>query len=279
MVERVFAIATVKQRQLPSSLARMMITGNLSQTCFGQKLVLWIAGAVSVLLFCVGQFGFLDSWNSLICLNVGGVGLISCLGFSELNRRSDQNEIRQLRDNSITDSLTGAGNRRSFEHELSRRVTQYRRYSTPCSLLLVDADFFKTINNTWSREVGDEVLKALVRAMMATLRDIDLVFRIDGQRFAALLPETQASNAAIAAERVRVAIGELRIPAINRHIQISVSVGGAELLMAENAKNWFKRSDNMLFEAKQCGRNRVVFDYQSNSPIADDEILSQSESD
>lgn len=256
-----------------------MITGNLSQTFLGQKLVLWIVGAVSVLLFCVGQFDFIGNSKSLVCLNFGGIGLISCLGFSELSRRSDRNEIQQLRQNSTTDSLTGAGNRRSFEQELSRRVTQYRRYSTPCSLLLIDADFFKTVNNTWGREIGDQVLKALVRAMTATLRDIDLVFRIDGQRFAALLPETQASNAAIAAERVRVAIGELRIPAINRHIQISVSVGGAELLIAENAKNWFKRADDTLFEAKQCGRNRVVFDYQSNSPIADDEILSRAECD
>lgn len=254
-----------------------MIAVNLSKTYFGQKLILWLIVSVSVLLFFVGQFELIDGWQAILCLNIGGIGLISCLGISEINRRCDRQEIEQLRISSTIDLMTGVGNRKSFDQEIGRRVTQLRRYNTPCSLLLIDADYFRTINSTWGRDVGDQALKSLVRAITATLRDIDLVFRIDGQKFAALLPETQASNATIAAERVRTAIGELQIPATNRRIQISVSIGGAELLVAENAKNWFKRADNTLFEAKQSGRNRVVFDNQSNAPIADDELLGKAE--
>jgi diguanylate cyclase (GGDEF)-like protein len=251
----------------------MMIVGNLSKTFFGQKLAFWLTVGVSSLLFLVGQLDLADGWRSILCLNIGGIGLISCLGFSELGRRFDHREMEQLRSSSTTDVLTGVGNKKFFDQEIARRVTQLRRYNTSCSLLLIDADYFRTINSTWGRDVGDQALKALVRAITATLRDIDLVFRIDGQRFAALLPETQANNAAIAAERVRVAISELQVPAINRHIQISVSIGGAELLTGENAKSWYRRADNTLFEAKQSGRNRVLFDYQSNAPIADDELL------
>lgn len=255
----------------------MMIAGNPSLTVFGQKLFLWLTVAVSVLLFFIGQFDLVDGWRSILCLNIGGIGLISCLGISEICRRHDHQEIEQLRSSSTTDVLTGVGNKKFFDQEISRRVTQLRRYNNPCSLLLIDVDDFKKINSAWGRDVGDQALKALVRAITATLRDIDLVFRTDGQKFAALLPETQANNAAIAAERVRVAVSELRIPAIDRHIQISVSIGGAELLSGENAKNWFKRAENTLFEAKQSGKDRVVFDHQSTSPIADDELLSKVE--
>jgi len=132
-------------------------------------------------------------------------------------------------------------------------------------MLVIDVDHFKSINDTWGHDVGDQVLVALVRVITATLRDIDLLFRVGGEEFAALLPETDGKNAATAAERVRAAISDLQIPVGNRRIQINASVGGSQLLSSDSTETWYKRADNALLEAKQSGRDRVVF-YTSSNP-------------
>jgi diguanylate cyclase (GGDEF)-like protein len=236
-----------------------MIAMNSADTLKKHGWIMWLAVGASAALICMGQFGFVDGWRAILFLNTGGIGLISCLGLSELGRRHDEREIRRLREVATMDPLTGTGNRRWFDQELGRRVTQFRRYRTPCSLLVIDADHFKSINDTWGHDVGDQVLISLVRVITATLRDIDLLFRIGGEEFAALLPETEGVNAAIAAERVRVAISELQIPVGSRRIQINASVGGSQLLSNDSGESWFKRADNALLEAKQQGRDRVVF--------------------
>lgn len=229
-----------------------------------QRLPVWIAVCISTMLLCLGQFGWIEGWPAIICLNTGGIGLISCLGLSEIRRRIDEQEIARLKEVSTTDALTGAGNRRAFDQEMSRRLTQFRRYGTPCSLLVIDVDHFKSVNDTWGHDVGDQVLVALARSISATLRDIDLLFRIGGEEFAALLPETQGKNAVIAAERVREAVNETQIPAGKLRIQVTASVGGAQLLPNDNVESWFKRADIELFDAKQGGRNRVAFKFSFN---------------
>ena len=224
-------------------------------------LSIWIAVCASTALLCFGQFRLVDGWQSTLFLNTGGIGLISCLGLSELRRRTHEREIQRLREFATTDPLTGAGNRRSFDQELSRKITQFQRYNTPCSLLIIDADHFKSVNDTWGHAVGDIVLKALVQAMTSTLRDIDLLFRIGGEEFGALLPETGATHAVIAAERIRRAVNELEIdnPVNNKKLRVSVSIGGADIQFVDCAERWYKRADVALYEAKERGRNRVEF--------------------
>jgi diguanylate cyclase (GGDEF)-like protein len=220
---------------------------------------LWVTVFASTLCMCIGQFGSVERLQSTVFLNVGGVGLIACLGLSEVSRRHNEREIVRLREVATTDSLTGVGNRRSFDQELSRKITQFQRYGTTCSLLIVDADYFKTINDRWGHDVGDKVLKALVQAMSSTLRDIDLLFRIGGEEFAALLPETESSKAMIAAERIRVAVSALEIPisGSDKHLRVTVSIGGSEIQFVDCADAWFKRADSALYDAKRRGRNRV----------------------
>jgi diguanylate cyclase (GGDEF)-like protein len=240
----------------------MMVTKTLSDNLKKQGLPVWAAVCISTVLLCIGQFGLVDGWRAVLFLNVGGIGLISCLGLSEIRRRFDEQEILRLKEAATSDPLTGVGNRRSFDQELSRRVTQLRRYATPCSLLIIDVDYFKSINDTWGHDAGDQALISMAKVITGTLRDIDLLFRIGGEEFAALLPETEGTNARIAAERVRVAISESQIPIQtgNFRIEITASVGGAQLLPHDSAESWFKRADQELYSAKRAGRNCVAFD-------------------
>jgi len=224
-----------------------------------KTLSLWVTVFASALFLCIGQFGIIDGLHSAIFLNTGGIGLITCLGLSEVRRRCSEQEIYKLREVATTDPLTGVGNRRSFDQELSRKITQFHRYGTPCSLLIIDADHFKSINDRWGHDVGDLVLKSLVHAMSSTLRDIDLLFRIGGEEFGAFLPETESSNARIAAERIRVAVSELEIssPGNQEGLRVTVSIGGSQVQFVDCTEGWFKRAENALYDAKRQGRNRV----------------------
>lgn len=222
-------------------------------------LPLWLAVGASFCLLFLGQFQLVTGWRAVMFLNVGGIGLIACLALSELRRRNGEMEILRLMAVATTDPLTGVGNRRSLDQEISRRMAIFRRYQTPCSLLLIDADHFKAINDTHGHDVGDRVLQAIVRSVQATLRDIDFLFRLGGEEFVALLPETGAANAAIAAERIRTAVNQLRVPVNGQLLQFSVSQGGAQLDGKDSPESWLKRADEALYEAKRAGRNRVVF--------------------
>ncbi len=123
-----------------------------------RTLPLWLAVGASTVLLCLGQFHLVEGWRSIMFLNVGGIGLIACLALSELRRRHGELEILKLREVAATDVLTGVGNRRLFEQEMSRCVAVHRRYRTPCSMLMIDADHFKSINDTWGHDIGDQVL-------------------------------------------------------------------------------------------------------------------------
>jgi len=220
-------------------------------------LPIWLTIFGSVTLLCLGQFQLVDSSVAMLYLNLGGIGLIACLALSELRRRVGEKEIHALREAATTDALTQVGNRRAFDAELTRRVALFRRHRTNCSLLFIDADHFKAINDRWGHDVGDLALKALAKAISATLRDIDLLYRLGGKEFVALLPETRAEEAGIAGERIRKAVNQVKIRLDEQVISFTVSVGGAQLRSSDNQETWLKRADEALYSAKNQGRNRV----------------------
>jgi diguanylate cyclase (GGDEF)-like protein len=229
-----------------------------------KDLPIWLTIFGSVTLLCLGQFQFVGSTVAMLYLNVGGIGLIACLGLSELRRRNGEQEIHQLREAATTDALTLVGNRRAFDLELARRVALFRRHRAICSLLIIDADHFKAINDRWGHDVGDLALKSLAKAISATLRDIDLLYRFGGEEFVALLPETRAEEAGIAGERIRQAVNQVRIRIEDRVLSFTVSVGCAELDKSDNPDSWIKRADEALYSAKKNGRNRVEVGLVSN---------------
>jgi diguanylate cyclase (GGDEF)-like protein len=162
---------------------------------------------------------------------------------------------RRLLDQAIVDPLTGAFNRRHMERCLSDAIERQRRNSAPTSLLLIDVDRFKSINDQFGHAKGDSVLKGIVSLVGKRSRKLDLLFRIGGEEFMLLLPDTQEAAAALVAEQLRASIAES--PLLDGG-QLTVSIGVGELQPGESPDSWMKHADDALYAAKKAGRNRVV---------------------
>ncbi len=159
---------------------------------------------------------------------------------------------------SLTDPLTGAGNRRHFMETIAGEIDRSVRYGHPLSLIMLDIDFFKKVNDTYGHSAGDKVLQNFTACCETTLRNSDCFFRIGGEEFAILLINADIESAKISAERIRKMIAEIEIEFENKIIQITTSSGVAELNKNENIDTFMKRADLALYKAKNSGRNRVI---------------------
>jgi two-component system, cell cycle response regulator len=160
----------------------------------------------------------------------------------------------------ITDSLTGLYNRNFLDAHIQNIVNQSIQNRKPFSLMILDMDYFKSVNDTYGHNVGDEVLQQLAKRIIDAVRSSDLVARIGGEEFMVLLPETVMQDAYHLAERVRNHIGShpFAISHEQQSLTKTVSIGIAELGMVnDNTSALIKRADNALYEAKNGGRNRV----------------------
>jgi len=156
----------------------------------------------------------------------------------------------------FTDHLTGLANRRRFERQLEREVARMERYGHPFSLLMIDIDRFKDLNDSFGHDAGDDAIRRLSKVLREGTRGIDLAARIGGEEFAVLLVETSKEGGLEVAERLRAAIKVLEIP--NAHY-ITASFGVAECPRdAQTAADVLKAADVALYEAKRNGRDRVV---------------------
>ncbi len=156
------------------------------------------------------------------------------------------------------DPLTGLNNRAALDLALEREVEQASRLGTPMSLLILDTDGFKEVNDTHGHIVGDRVLRAIADALAKTVRNTDAIHRYGGDEFVVTLPSADAQGALCVAERIRTTVESLRITQGNVHIMASVSVGLAEHRPGEGFAELFQRADQALYRAKELGRNRVV---------------------
>lgn len=167
-------------------------------------------------------------------------------------QRVDELNLR-LSEMATTDALTGLNNRRMFDHSLQLELAIVERRKTPLSLLMLDVDHFKQINDTHGHEVGDTVLVGIAQVLGGCARVIDIVARVGGEEFAVILPNTDTEGALEVAERMRTAVGQatwLAQPA-------TISIGVATLQPAEDASGFYSRADAALYAAKAAGRNRV----------------------
>jgi diguanylate cyclase (GGDEF)-like protein len=173
----------------------------------------------------------------------------------------------------FTDHLTGLANRRRFERQLEREVSRTLRLGHPFSLLMVDIDNFKSLNDTFGHNVGDEAIRRMGKVLREGTRGIDLAARFGGEEFAILLVETDLARGMEVAERLRASIENMAIPSSGK---ITASFGVAECpTSAQTALDILKVADTLLYEAKGNGRNRVVGpdSIKSNSvPAADVQI-------
>jgi diguanylate cyclase (GGDEF)-like protein len=160
----------------------------------------------------------------------------------------------RLHNLSIVDSLTGAFNRREMDRALGIALELASRGKRPVSLLSLDIDHFKQINDSLGHDQGDEALRSVVSILHQRLRKVDQLYRCGGEEFVILLPDTGRQGATILAEDLRSRVLASRILPDRR---VSVSIGISEWRPGENVGCWLKRADQHLYHAKQAGRNQV----------------------
>jgi len=163
--------------------------------------------------------------------------------------------LRQLERQAVTDPLTGAFNRRHYEHCLRTAIERRTRYREPASLVVFDVDRFKDINDRFGHTSGDAVLKALVVIIRRRARALDLLFRTGGEEFALVLSGARLDEAIGFAEEFRASVAASRL--LNGHV-VSISVGVSELRHGQSPLEWLMEADLALYHAKDAGRNRVV---------------------
>lgn len=160
-------------------------------------------------------------------------------------------------DVALTDTLTQLPNRQAYKNTIEREVDLAHRLRLPLTLLVLDIDHFKQINDSFGQQVGDETLCRVVNTLLCSLSRSDALFRIAGEVFAIVLNHSHHEAALLAAERLRLSISELKHSHNDQQFPITISIGLAELCEAESADSLFIKADEALYKAKFSGRNRV----------------------
>jgi len=174
------------------------------------------------------------------------------------NHKQLQRAYISIEELSVRDTLTGAANRRKLLDVLLDEMSRCKRYGTPLSVLSLDIDFFKRVNDVYGHAAGDSALIAFVKTCQDQLRTTDMLGRIGGEEFIALLPHTPMHQATTTAQRIRSSIEELSIGYNGSSIRITVSVGVSTFKSGEDMDSLLNRADTALYQAKAEGRNRVV---------------------
>ncbi|MEO8631459.1 MAG: GGDEF domain-containing protein [Betaproteobacteria bacterium] len=189
---------------------------------------------------------------------------------SELNERlvasqSDierlQHDLIRVRQEALTDGLTGLLNRKAFDEEMAAEVTVANDGDVPLCLVLIDIDHFKQVNDTFGHVLGDRVLRAIGELLKASVKGKDRVARYGGEEFAVLLPDTALTGARSVAEALREKIASSRIQRLNSENpirSITISAGAARYRTRETITRFIERADAALYTAKAAGRNRVA---------------------
>jgi diguanylate cyclase len=166
-----------------------------------------------------------------------------------------------VKQESLTDSLTGVGNRKFFQYEIERLMQEAQEVNLPMSLLMVDIDFFKKFNDQFGHLIGDQVLKLVGKTLMENVKGRDVVTRYGGEEFAILLPQTAQDSALHLADQLRNAVGTRKITKKNSTESlgtITLSIGVSQLRAGDLPAQLIERADQALYQAKNAGRNRVM---------------------
>ncbi len=162
-----------------------------------------------------------------------------------------------------TDGLTTVLNKAAFSTLVEAYLLELKKSGVfrEGALLMVDADYFKKINDTYGHQVGDEALRRIARSIKAVIRDNDLVGRVGGEEFGVFLPHTSIETARGIAERIRLSVRELPLQENSLQERLSVSIGGTAFSSPSAYDNLFSQADKNLYVAKAAGRNKTVVSY------------------
>jgi diguanylate cyclase (GGDEF)-like protein len=200
-------------------------------------------------------------FNALLVTAVAAFVVAPVAGYAFISLVFELEEAHaKLNQMSTHDGLTGTFNRSYLDSRLAIESTRATRSDLHFSVLMIDADHFKEINDRHGHSVGDLVLQKIATACAQCLRPYDTFARYGGEEFVALLPSTSLEQACEIAERVRAAVSELAIisPA-DQAIPVTISIGVAKLLVGEaQTESMMRRADEAMYEAKRAGRNQWV---------------------
>jgi diguanylate cyclase (GGDEF)-like protein len=163
----------------------------------------------------------------------------------------------ELHQHANIDGLTGLHNRRYIVNQFEKMYSKATRYQSACSILLIDIDHFKAVNDLHGHLIGDDVLIDVAQLLQRTLRDSDLIGRYGGEEFLALLPMTSLTEAQMLAERLREQVANSKAIKSKYGFSITVSIGVAQITEHDSQKQLIQRTDKALYRAKAAGRNRV----------------------
>ena len=176
----------------------------------------------------------------------------------ELEERKEREKDLQYQ--ASTDPLTNLLNRRAFFERCAREIEYAMQHNTELSLLVIDIDNFKMVNDTYGHQTGDHAIIAVAENIAAIIRTTDVLARIGGEEFSLLMPMTGRESAHQLGERIRLNIAEKKIEVEDQVLQLTVSIGLAVFQKEDpDIQTVFKRSDQALYRAKENGRNRVCY--------------------
>jgi len=164
-------------------------------------------------------------------------------------------EIHARQSEARTDALTNLANRRAFDDALAQNVASYKSQKKPLSLLILDVDHFKKFNDTHGHQAGDEVLRSVGNTISQVVKATDIPCRYGGEEFALVMPNTKIPQARLAAERVRKAIEELTINFEGKSLNVTASMGVAEITHGDDEMKLIRRADDAVYFSKEAGRN------------------------
>ncbi len=181
--------------------------------------------------------------------------------FTDDTMVTDLNDrLAELQRLALADPLTGLGNRRHLEQQLQIWMEHQNRYQWTFGLLFLDIDHFKTVNDRYGHDIGDDVLRMVAATLSHTVRAGDPVARYGGEEFVVVLPHADRVAVQESAERLRALIAQSRLVVDRRRVAVTVSIGATLVEPEDTAASVLSRADTLLYTAKRTGRNRVCLD-------------------
>ena len=238
-------LASIKAVESDYSLEGFVYQDNTHK--FNQKMMFWIVIALLAL-----SFGFACLWLYSRCL---ANQVQHHIQGNERLKESQKVALKQA----YTDELSGMGNRRSCYEYGAQAVDYAKRRQEPISIVMIDIDHFKKVNDKYGHAVGDEVICAMAGAIIERIRETDIQGRIGGEEFAIILPDTDLIGAEFLAEGIRLEIENIGVVVGDEILRLTASFGAATLLSdSEDINVIMKRADKALYQAKESGRNKVI---------------------
>jgi len=175
---------------------------------------------------------------------------------SESNRLKE--EVLVSQNKALIDPLTQLPNRLAYDQALKQEYARWKRYNNTLLIMVWDIDLFKSVNDNYGHQAGDDVLKRVATMLRGSLRETDFIFRFGGEEFVTLMPETSLGGGFKIAEKIRAAVEQLNIEYDGKEIKVTISCGITIFVENDTLETAFERADKALYQAKDQGRNRCV---------------------